>query len=560
MSTEHLHSEIPTPQDKEWEATMLSFVEQSESGTPKTESNKKPALRRRTMTVILSSVGTVLLAVILLVVTLFVQPSQQTDSDTDSGTSNVTNVTKPTISLLNNAGDADQNIIAKPLQSVDIQNSSENYSIVYDDTAKNYVIKGYEDLALDDSLVTTLRTHTETIQAVEEVADSSNLAAFGLDKPQATASITYSDGSTARLRIGNATPSETGFYGQFGDSDKVYIFASDNVALFRFRASAFVNTLLVATPTVKSTDSNGVALLRSATFSGAAHSAPLTLRRSNDKDTEEHSYFTYLITSPYFRAVRDTKANELGQFKSLTATQALVLHPTEEQKKKLGFDNPLMQLTLSMAVETEEETEEDSDEAAPIVYYNSTDYQITVGSLNDDGNYIVMLEDVNAIFLVSKADYGYLFDTNYTNAVNEFLFVKAIESISRVAFRTNGNTYEFTLTHYPDEEEQNDRLVVKSGDKVYPTEDFRELYGLTMDLERFGSTDTKPTGDVPLEVFLYDEKGDLYLSAKYYDATGSVCAVETNEGELFTTRWSYVSFFIQQVENYINGRDVLVNT
>ena len=171
-----------------------------------------------------------------------------------------------------------------------------------------------------------------------------------------------------------------------------------------------------------------------------------------------------------------------------------------------------------------------------------------------------MVDGINAIFLVNKADYGYFFDLNYTTAVNEFLFFRNIDKIGRITLVLDGKAYDFALTHYPNAEETNDKLVVKSGDKVYSTEDFRDLYGLMLSLERYGSADAKPTGDMPLELFLYDTEDKLYLSAKYYDTTGSLCTVETSEGELFTTRWSYVEFFIQQVENYVNGRDVLVNT
>lgn len=560
MSTEHKTPDLPTPQDKEWEATMLSFVGNDENGIAPTASRKKLPIRRRTLAVILSSVGTVLLAVVLLVVTLCVEPAR-TDPNTDSNPTDDIVSTKPSITLLDNKGDEDKNIVAKPMQSVTVQNATDKFTVAYDSESKTYILKGYEDLTLSSTLLTSLRGYTETIQATEKVAAVTNLAAFGLDKPQATASITYSDGSTARLRLGAETPSKTGFYGQFGEDDTVYIFEANSVALFRAAATAFVDTLLVATPTVKSSDKNGMALLRNATFSGTAHPNQLVLRRSNDKDNEEYTYFNYLITSPYLRATNDVTSNALGQFKSLKATQALLLHPTKEQKKKLGFDNPLIRINATMAVETEETTDsKDEETVAPKIYYNATDYTITVGCVNTDGNYAVMVDGIDAIFEVSKADYGYFFDLNYNTAVNEFLFFKNIDKIGRVTLTLNGQTYDFTLTHYPNAEETDDRLVVKNGDKVYSTEDFRELYGLMLSLERYGAAEAKPTGNIPLELFLYDTEGKLYLNAKYYDTTGSLCTVETSEGELFTTRWSYVEFFIQQVENYVNGRNVLVNT
>ena len=561
MSNDRLNTETsPTP-DKDWEATALSFVENTTTKAPDNKPPKKRRFNNRTLTVILSSVFTVVVAIAVLLMTLL--GGEQVQSNTDDGdttqSTQADNGTNPAIVLLDKTGDADKGITASRLASIDIKNKEDAFTIRYDETAKSYVIKGYEDIDLDASLITTLRKFTETITATDQVQSVSSLAAFGLDNPQSTAAITFSDGSTATVSIGNQTPSKSGYYTQIKGDDNVYIFDTNAVTLFRATAPAFASTQLIATPTIKTDDKYGTALLRDITLSGSAFSSPLSLRRSNHNDSEEMSYFSYLITTPYFRAVRDSVANALGQFKGMSADQALFLHPTDEQLKKLGFHSPLFTIEATMAVETEEETKSE-DEVAKKIYYNSAEYRITVGSKDENGNYIVMMDGIDAIFLVGKVSYSYLFDMTYENTVNEFLFVKNIDSISRVNIRYNGNEHEFTLSHYPNKEDADDQLVIKEGDKVYSTSDFRNLYGLMLKLERHGQTDKKPDSDVPLEITLYDLSGELCLSAKYYNASGSLCVVETNENELFTTRWSYISFFIQQVDNYLNGRDVLINT
>ena len=564
MSTEHLNNETSPSPDSEWEATALSFVENTAPKAPVAKPAKKKRFHRRTLSVVLTSAGTILLACIILLITLIDGCNAKKNPDSNTNNSDQTSQTDsvvdtPAITLLDKTGNADKGIQAARLNQVSIQNKDDKYTIRYDNTAKNYVIQGYEDIDLDSSLIVTLRNYTETIKATAQVEKVTNLAAFGLDEPQATATILYSDESSATIRVGDLIPSETGYYCQVEGKDGVYIFDTNSVTLFRASATAFANTQLITAPTVKTDDTNGTALLRDITFGGSSFPTPLALRRSNHNDSEEMSYFAYLITSPYLRAARDTVSNALGQFKSLSADQALFLHPSAEQLKKLGFENPLLTIQATMAVETEEETESE-DEVAKKIYYNSAEYHITVGSKDENGNYIVMMDGIDAIFLVSKASYSYLFDLTYATSVNEFLFVKKIDSISRVAIRYNGNLHEFSLTHYPNKEDPDDQLLVKEGDKTYSTEDFRDLYSLMLQLERYDQVDSKPDADVPLEIALYDTQGNLYLSAKYYNASGSLCVVETSEGELFTTRWSYVSFFIQQVDNYLNGRDVLINT
>ena len=93
---------------------------------------------------------------------------------------------------------------------------------------------------------------------------------------------------------------------------------------------------------------------------------------------------------------------------------------------------------------------------------------------------------------------------------------------------------------------------------MHSTEEFRELYELIMALERHDAPDTEPNGNIALTLSLYEPNDRLYLSASYYETSATMCTVQTSEGELLTTLWNDVSFFIQQVENYANGKDVLI--
>lgn len=567
MSTEHLNTDNTASESSEINESMLSFVELNEKDKKKAEAAKPRRIRRRTLNLILTSAGTVLIAIILLVVMLL---DKQAPTTGDGGTTSPdATVETPKIILLNKAGDKETK--GTPMKQIDIENKDGNYTIRYDETTKLYHIVGYEDIFLNTEMLLTLRTHAETIEAIEQIEDVSNLAAFGLDKPQATATITYTDDSTARLFLGNTTPSETGYYGQLEGTEGVYIFESDAVSLFRFRSTAFVHTALSAPPSVKSDDKHGKALLKEVTFSGTAHPIPLVMRRSYYNDSEELTYFSYIISAPYLRCTTDAVSNALSQVQAIIAEQALILHPTAAEKEKMGFNKPLIDLKFTMAVETEEENQSNSNTPntespavdkndTPKIYYNSIDYHITIGSLDENGNYIAMVEGTDVIFLVSKEAYGFFFDRTYQNSVNEFLFFKSIEDLSRVSIQLNNASYSFDLAHYPEKEEPDDKLKVTMDNKVYSTEDFRELYQLLMGLKRYGVPEKEPTSEVPLEIALYDSEGKLYLGAKYYNTSGSLCTVETSEGELFTTRWSDVAFFIQQVDNYLNGRDVLIST
>ena len=63
-----------------------------------------------------------------------------------------------------------------------------------------------------------------------------------------------------------------------------------------------------------------------------------------------------------------------------------------------------------------------------------------------------------------------------------------------------------------------------------------------------------------LKVDIYTTEGTHYLGATYYPLSGTLCAVETTEGEVFTTRWRNVTHFVEQIDNYLNGDKVLILT
>lgn len=573
MSTEQLNNESnPLQIDPERESELLAFAQSMNSQTQATKGKTKrqskwvTALKqrfsRRTLTLIASSTATILLAVVMVVVMLCVKDDAPI-GDTTQQTDDADQQTETTqVVLLDKTKPTDQTNTSNKshLLQADIQNADDTFTIQYDETAKTYVLKEYEDIALSNQLLNTLRHYTETIAAVEEVKNASSLDVYGLDDPEATASFTYSDGTSARLFIGDKTPSGTGYYGQLEGTTGVYIFNADSVALFRHQSTTFADTTLITPPSVKEGDTDGQALLKEITYTGTAHLSPLVMRRSNSSDSEDLSYFSYIIEKPYLRCTTDAVSAALSNMQAISAKQALSLHPTEEEKQKLGFgDNPLIQINATMAVETEEKsTTTDSEAARPKIYYNSINYQLTIGSLDSNGNYIAMLDGVDAIFLIEKASYEFVLGRTYQNSVNEYLFFKHIDSLERIKVEVEGEKYDFHLTHYPEKEETNDQLAVNVNGKLCSTEEFRELYELIMALERHDAPDTEPSGKVALTLSLYEPNNKLYLSAKYYETSATMCTVETSEGELLTTLWGDVTFFIQQVKNCANGKDVLI--
>ncbi|MBQ4333713.1 MAG: DUF4340 domain-containing protein [Clostridia bacterium] len=551
LESESLAEEVTTPAAETADTAQDPFSSFVEVNRVAEKKEKKTRFSKQTRTIIFTSAGAILLAVVLLLVTLL--PSSDVvgssgsagDAVVDNSIVLVDKTVKDTVTV----------------KQVDVRNESGEYTIFYNETEKIFQLKGYEDILLSKSMTDTLTAYTTVVSAADKVNNVDKLSTFGLDKPVATATITYKDGSTCTVSVGDMIPSEDGYYAQVSGDENVYMFTSDTAAIFQMMSVAFADTTLISTPSVKSDDKNGSAVLKEITYTGKNYPQPLHIRRSYHTDMTELTYYSYIISDPYLRGTNDATSGILTNFKSLSAVQALVLHPTEEQKKRVGFDNPLSVMNITMAVETPAESDtSETDDAEINTYYNSTTTKVTVGSQDEDGNYIVMVDGINAIFLVDKAVFSSVADRNYANSVNTLLFAKNIVKVSRIAIKTAENDCNFTLTHFPEAEESDDEMKVTQGDTTYSTQEFRELYTLMMSIMRYDTWEEAPSGESALTIHLYNLDGSLFLGADFYSISGSRFLVRTTKGEQFTTRSAEVNHFIKQVANYVNGEDVLTLT
>ena len=506
---------------------------------------KKRRVNPRIRTLLIAVVAVVALAGVLLLIPLLPE-------DPDGSTSSTDSTDTPTYTLVDKSDKNAQTIVT----SVNIKGEDTDYTITYDTEDKTYLLKGYEDLALYGYNVETLTDCATTFTANTQLSAASSLKDYGLEKPAATATVTYHDGSAATIRVGNKTPDESGYYVTV-DGKNVYISDESMVSPFLMSDVEYVSTTLFSAPTAKEDDTDGTAVLKELHLTGSALEEPLSVRRIESGDATEFTYFAYVITAPYYRGVSEAASGEIANFTDLQASQAVVLHPTAKQKADFGFDKPGIVADITTAIETSGETS-DEDEEAAVIHYNSVQSTITIGSTNEDGDYFVMADGIDAIFYVSHDTLAPIAERRYDNTVSNQLFLKDITTLSRIELTYEGTTHTYTFTHRPNAEEKDDMLTVTKDGKTYGTSDFRLLYQLVMSIERYGTTDKAPEGTPSLSVGVYLENGERHLAVDFFPATGSLSTARTSEGEVFTVKTSDVNYFIKQAANYAKGEPVLV--
>lgn len=551
MSIDDIKQNDTQPQDvtdsKDYEDRFSAFADVN-APTP---TAKKHRFSSGTRSLIAAVAIAVSLALVLVMLIIFL-PSV-TDGDVSSAPTSDTTSDVPTFTVYDRSGESAKTAI---VQSISFDNQSGKYTLDYNDKTGEYEIVGYEDLTLSQNVDELIKLCV-TLNADDQITTDGKSAEFGLDKPTASATISYYDGTKTTINIGNLVATKDGYYLNVAGSDDIYMVVTDTANYFMAGNWWYVSTTLLTAPSPREDDEEGSSVVKEVTISGKNHGDSLTIRRPLPEDGEEYGYFKYVTTKPFLRGVYDGVGDAFYGFKSLYAERAAILHPTAAQRKSLGFDDPYSVINITMAIEIQGDIADDETDVTPKTYYNNTKRTITVGCKDSDGYYVVMVDGIDAIFQVSSGSLELLAERQVTNTITSLLFLKKIDYMGKVNLRVGDDAYNFELTHYPEKEEANDKLKVKMDGKSYDSANFRNLYVLMMDLERYGKIDSCPTGKSDLSLRLYLNDGSEYLGVDFYREGGSLYRARTTDGEIFSITASSVNTLLTQIDNYINNKTVV---
>ncbi len=541
MSVEDNKQEALTPENEQ--PTFSTLFE--EPVLPRGVKKRPKRLRSRTKTLILALAIAVATAILLTVVLLIPQNAV-------SPSSSVTSDVQPeaeTHTLYDHSKDDTEEVLVK---SVRIENSTGKYDLAYDKNKEYYHLTAYQDIPLSQN-VEDLIEKCITLTAYNKVKGQLEASVVGLDKPSATVSIIYHDDSVTTIQVGAKTPTGDGYYVRLSGSNDIYMLDTDTVMYFHSADWWYVSTTLYSPPVKQEGDDSGTAVLKELHLTGRGYKYDMHIRRPTADDSDELSYFKYLTTKPYLRGVNDSVGDDLYGFTSLYASKAAILHPTAAQKEMYGFNNPMAVATVTLAIENVT-TADDGD--SKTAYYNHCKYTIRVGSKDTDGNYVVMMDGIDIIYLIEPDNIATLIERTHENTTTSLLFLKDITSVGKIEFTNEGTKHTFELTHYPTKENEDEKLAVYVEGKRMDTANFRKLYVLMMGLYRYDLPDSEPTGKPETIISLYDNDGRAFLSISCYNTTGSLCSVKTSDGELFSIKSGSLTNLITETKKFLNGEAV----
>lgn len=540
----NLSPEEPTREAPQ--AQGLSDIEAFASAA--TREVKKPHRKHRRAAVLVSAIAAVAVLAGAAFALPLLFPAVEPEPEPDLPDTSVT--------LLDKELDADGKAIENPVRSVQITTALDNYTLALDKD-NVWKLQGEDDLPLNATAVEGLVEALVFVQAQDTVAaDVADMSEYGLDHPAVTVSAVYADGAAVTLKLASMAVGN-GYYLCINDETKVYLMDSSLAQAAMKQPEAYVSLSVVEAPSVNSEDANGTVMMKELSLTGAVRdNVVTTVRPKEDTDGAQYENTSHLLVAPYTQATDSEVTSKVFAVTSIAAEEAVMLHPNAAQLQEYGLETPQSVAKIVLGVFTT--TTNEAGEVTESGYYNERVHLVKLGKKTADGTAYYAMADTRDVIYRISTDYLPWAEKTYHDFANQYLFLRKLTSLRSITCTVNGQEYAFAFTHKPDGETLDDELIVTRNGETLRTHEFRVLYQVLMTLYRTGAAPAEPQGEPLLTVrissldeTLADRVIDIYAHS------GSVCIARTETGDTYKMTASRVLDAIEQIENYVNGDDVI---
>lgn len=445
--------------------------------------------------------------------------------------------------------------LEKPVKSIHVSSRLDEYTIKLNDDGILALVDE-ADLPTNstnvDALVDAL-VYVEAEDTIVTDATADVIAEYGLDNPTATVEVTFADDSTVKLELAALAVGDH-YYLRLNGGNTIYLVDSVLPTEVMQTAEAFIGFAMITAPAVGSADTNGSVVMKELSLTGRVRNKQITTLRRREEADKEYENSAYLLTEPYVSDTDSTVVTSITGTTSVIANDVIALHPTEAQLEEYGLKDPYSVAKIVLAVYTY--TTDDNGEVASEGYYNETNHLLILGNKDEDGNYYAMADAMDVVFLVEPNSVPWA-EKTYQDLANQYLFLRNLNTLSSITCTTD-KAYKFQFEHFPEEEDLDEQLRVTMDGKQYDTDQFRELYKVLMTLYRTGAAPAEPEGEPLLTVRV--EPIDPSFTVKeisIYNYSGSVYIARAENGDTYKVTASRVDDAIAQLNNYLNGENVI---
>lgn len=423
---------------------------------------------------------------------------------------------------------------ATTVESVTVENENGTFHILTkssaDSSSPTFYVEEMSDIDTSSSSLQSIARYAYMLTATTDVGsiDEVNaLSEYGLDKPAATMTAKFNDGTPDfTLYIGNESATSGNYYVMA--NDHVYI-ASIDPAVFS-SMYAFIDASLY-TLTVTGDGSDVIDYVH---LSGTNFEQPISMIYTRGSGNADYDalFMPYVVTEPYLSGVNTAKIDDFTEaFSTLKASGTAGYDPDEEMLKATGLDDPYTICEFSV---------------------NGEAHKLIVGDVYDNDYRYLMVDDNPVVFVVAQSSISAFTDVTVLGMRDGFVWSPVIKKVSGMKITYNGQTWDYTVTRTVDETASSSSTSSSSSEPTYTYsvklngqdvdyDSYRTLYATTITPSVL-STDQLKHGDTP----------SLTIEYSYFDGGSTkVDYYSTTEGERRYTAYVADSFVGISKETFI---------
>lgn len=262
----------------------------------------------------------------------------------------------------------------KNIVEINVKNPNGGFTMLRDNSGQPYIkeLDGISEDSLDRLLNVACKISMEEL--VEENPD--NLSKYGFDNPNADVSINLKDGTASKLLVGSLSPEKGHYYMLF--ENNVYLVEEDSIRIFMNSYLSFADLTLLSAP-----DNQDDYSFDSLTVKRADWDYECRFENDSEQNKDNGIVSAQVMTQPIFSYLNvAVSTNVTHGFWGLTADEAILANPTQQNLAEYGLDNPFC--TVDFAAEGKE-------------------YTLNIGNKEQDG-YFCTFEGVQGKNCIYKID------------------------------------------------------------------------------------------------------------------------------------------------------------
>ncbi len=422
---------------------------------------------------------------------------------------------------------------------------------IYEDTDLTFIKEGDVWIAQEDrnrpinqARVKNMIGVIDDISATRVIAEKAEkLEDYGLKDPVSFLQAVLSDGTKVTLQIGNRAVTGEGYYALVNEDSKVYLLPVSYGSGLKFNQTEM--TEVAEGPAIEAGNIRRISVNNRDT-----EDLELVYKEDNGLDISGSTMFPWYLVKPYtqeYTADSDEVATLREKYTSIDYIKCVDYNPGD--LSKYGLDNPVSVVELNY-LETRKEKldkpEKDPDTGEEIkekTYYDPKQYKFSVGGLDENNNYYILIDGDTAVYTMDKDTVDAMIKVDAFSVMNKFVAIPNIDMVDRIEIEIEGVQYTISLKRTTGKNEAGEEEVTTTyfynGNEV-KERSFKEFYqiiiGAKYDAPIKGEVNEKGrTPYLTITYHLNDEKGTV-LTTSYLPYDESFYIIKNIETRFFADK------------------------